>query len=135
MSPVRLQRFPSQQTNDGPHPENLLPDQLVSNGEGDDEDEVIEDAAGPVEEGVEHPEDAGASGSGRAGESLPFCTLRECSDDDVDELTDAGHAASSATPADAGPAIRRRLRKAADAAPAGEQTAEERPHGKHPGGP
>lgn len=73
-----------------------MADRVVSDGE---DDEADEDAAGLTEEGAECSEDTEAGGSGPAGESLPFYFLRECSDDDADELTEAGHAASQAAPA------------------------------------
>lgn len=79
------------------------------------------------------PEDAGAGRSGEVGESLPFVTVWDWSnDDDVEILTDASRAAPSAAPTGAGTGARRRPQKAADVAPAGEQSAEARPHGKQP---
>lgn len=63
-------------------------------------------------------------------ESLNPCPLREWPDDDADDLNDAHDAAYPAASADAGPVVRRWLRKVTDTAPVGEQTAVERPHGK-----
>lgn len=112
-------------TGDGPHPLALMPDRLVSDGEEEPDDEA--DVGGN-----ERPEDTGAGGPGPAGESSNSCPLREWPDDDVDDLIDVRGATYQAASTDAGPVIRRRLRKAAEAAPAGGQAAEGHPHGKQP---
>lgn len=117
----RLQRFPSQQTHDGPHPQNLMPDWLVSDGED--------------EEGVEHLEGTGVGESGSAGESLNSYPLHEWPDDDVDDLNHAYGAAYPAASTDIGPVVRKWLRKVTDTALTGEQATEERPHGKQAVGP
>lgn len=123
-----LQRFPSQLTHDGPHPQDLQPDWEVSEGEEEPGDEV-------VEEGDERPEDAGAGGSDQAGDSLNSDPLHEWPDDNADDLSGARGATQSAALGDAGPISRRWLRKASDAAPAGEQAVAGRSHGKQPAEP
>ena len=82
----RPQKFPSQQTHDGPNPHILAPDREVSDGE-DEVDEV----------GIEpDDEDAGAGGDGAAGGRQRSQSLQDWSEDDLEDVVDAPRAPEAA---------------------------------------
>lgn len=114
----------------------LAPDREESDKEDNEKSEDDEGPAVPTKEDEEEPEeseDTGAGGSGAVGESLPFISVRDWSDDDdVEILTDTSRAAPPTASTGPNAGVRRRLRKAVEVPLAEEQTVEARPHGKQP---